>query len=228
MRVTILGTRGNIEKSASRHAKHSGILVGGALLFDLGEAAYLRYEPKHIFITHLHADHAAFMTSAMKLDAHVYVPEPSSRCPDATAVSRPVCVGSYRIIPVPIAHSHIVQSVGYIVESRSRRLFYTGDMVAIDKQYHARLRHLDLVITDGSFMRRGGLVRTDRRSGERYGHAGIPDLVKFFRPRAKCIVITHFGSWFYAAIDASVRKIEALSDRRARVLAAYDGLVLTI
>jgi ribonuclease BN (tRNA processing enzyme) len=228
MRITILGTRGNIENSASRHAKHSGIIVGGALLFDLGEAAYLRYRPRHIFITHLHADHAAFMTSAMKLDAHVYVPEPSSRCPGATVVSGAVCAGAYRIIPVPIVHSHLVRSVGYVVESRSRRLFYTGDMVAVDEQYHSRLHHLDLVITDGSFMRKGGLVRTDPRSGGRHGHAGIPELVEFFRPRAKCIVITHFGSWFYAAVDASIRKIEALSDRRTRVIAAYDGLVLTI
>jgi ribonuclease BN (tRNA processing enzyme) len=204
------------------------MLVGGALLFDLGEAAYLRYRPQHIFITHLHVDHAAFMASAMNFDAHLYVPEPNSRCPGATVVSGALRVGSYRVIPIPIVHSHIVRSVGYIVESRSRRLFYTGDMVAIDKQYHSRLRHLDLVITDGSFMRKGGLVRTDRRSGGRYGHAGIPDLVEFFGPRAKCIVITHFGSWFYAAVDASVCKIEALSDRRTRVVAAYDGLVLTI
>jgi hypothetical protein len=168
------------------------------------------------------------MTSAMKLDAHVYVPQATNRCPGATIVSGEVCAGSYRIIPIPIAHSHIVRSAGYIVESRSRRLFYSGDMVAIDKQYHSQLRHLDLVITDGSFMRKGGLVRTERRSGGRFGHAGIPDLVEFFRPRTKCIVITHFGSWFYAAVDASVRKIEALSDRRTRVIAAYDGLVLTI
>jgi ribonuclease BN (tRNA processing enzyme) len=179
MRVTILGTRGNIANSAPGRANHSGILVGGALLFDLGEAAYLRYRPKHIFITHLHADHAAFMTSAMKLDAHVYVPESTRRCPGATVVTGAVCAGSYRIIPIPIAHSHVVRSVGYIVESRGRRLFYSGDMVAIDKQYHSRLRHLDLVITDGSFMRKGGLVRTDRHSGERHGHAGIPDLVEF-------------------------------------------------
>jgi hypothetical protein len=158
----------------------------------------------------------------------VYVPEATNRCPGATVLSGAVCVGSYRIIPIPVAHSHIVRSVGYIVESRSRRLFYSGDMVAIDKQYHSRLRHLDLVVTDGSFMRKGGLVRTDRRSGERFGHAGIPDLVEFFKPRAKYIVVTHFGSWFYAAVDASVRKIEALSDRRTRVLAAYDELVLTI
>jgi len=227
MHVTILGTRGNIAKSAPKHAKHSGVLVDGELLFDLGEAAYLRYGAKHIFITHLHPDHAVFMTSPVKLDAQVYVPEATKRCPAARVISGPVRVGSHRIIPIPTTHSRLVRSVGYIVESRSRRLFYSGDMVAIDEQYHSRLRHLDLVITDGSFMRKGGLVRTDRRSGERYGHAGIPDLVEFFRPLAKCIVIMHFGSWFYAAADASVRKIEALSDR-TRVLAAHDGMVFTI
>ena len=101
-------------------------------------------------------------------------------------------------------------------------MFYSSDMIAIHRRYRARLGRLDLVITDGSFMRRGGMVRIDPRTGKRFGHAGIPDLVEFFARFTRRIVLTHFGSWFYADVARSVRRISALSDG-VRVSAARDG-----
>ena len=50
MHITVLGTRGNVSPSAPKHARCSGILVDGLLLLDLGEATYLRYRPRHVFI----------------------------------------------------------------------------------------------------------------------------------------------------------------------------------
>jgi hypothetical protein len=100
-------------------------------------------------------------------------------------------------------------------------------MVSIHRRYHARLGELDLVITDGSFMRRGGLVRRDPATGKPFGHAGIPDLVDFFQRFTRRIVITHFGSWFYADIADSIRRIARLSDG-AEVSAARDGMVLRL
>jgi ribonuclease BN (tRNA processing enzyme) len=227
MRITILGTRGNIRPSAPKHARHSGIMVDGKLLLDLGETAYLDFEPRHIFITHLHADHAIFMKEAVSLSADVYLPERTKRLPGAHVISGPLRFHSYKVTPIPTVHSHRVRSVGYIVESKGKSFFYSSDMVSIEPQYHRRLRGLDVVITEGSYIRKGGLVRIDPDSGERYGHTGIPDLVDFFRPFAKCIVITHFGSWFYKNIDVSIRKVEALGEG-ARVVAAYDGLTMNI
>jgi len=64
MRITILGSRGNIEAKARRHSKHSGILIDRFLLLDVGEKAYLKVRPKYIFITHLHSDHAAIQQDA--------------------------------------------------------------------------------------------------------------------------------------------------------------------
>jgi hypothetical protein len=100
-------------------------------------------------------------------------------------------------------------------------------MIRIEPRYHRRLRRLDLVITDGSYMRKGGFVRIDRESGDYYGHAGIPDLVEFFRQFSRRIVISHFGSWFYKDIDAAIRKIESLGNG-SHVVAAHDGLRITI
>ncbi|HEX8011086.1 MAG TPA: MBL fold metallo-hydrolase [Casimicrobiaceae bacterium] len=227
MRITILGTRGNVARSAPKHTRHPGILIDRRLLLDLGEVAYLRYRPSHIFVTHLHPDHAVFMTTNVRPSAKVYVPESTSRLPDARVLSRPIRIESYRLIPVPTVHSHRARSVGYVVENRGRSLFYSSDMVRIEPTYHKRLRGVDMVITDGSSIRRGGLVRIDRDSGEPYGHSGIPNLIEFFGAFARCIVVTHFGSWFYKDVEASIRKIESF-ENGVRVVAAYDGLTLEI
>jgi ribonuclease BN (tRNA processing enzyme) len=227
MRLEILGTRGNILPSAPKYALHSGVLVDGRILLDLGEAAYLRYRPQHIFITHLHPDHAAFLRTEVVTDAEIHLPEPTCKLPAARVISRPVQSGSYRIVPVPTIHSTKVRSLGYVVESSGRRVFFSSDLVAIQRRYHRRLRRLDLVITEGSYMRWGGLVRTDPASGRPFGHTGIPNLIEFFRPFTSRIVITHFGSWFYKDIPASIQQIASLGDG-VRTSAARDGLVIDV
>jgi ribonuclease BN (tRNA processing enzyme) len=227
MRVKILGTRGNIPLSSRNYSQHSGILIDRRILLDLGEASYLRCRPQHVFITHLHPDHAAFLRVPITTDAKVYLPERTPKYPQANVVSRSVRIGAYRIVPVPTQHSVKVRSLGYVVQRGTQRIFFSSDMLGIDRRYYRLLGRLDLVITDGSYLRRGGLVRVDRATGKRFGHLGIPDLVALFRRFSSRIVITHFGSWFYRDVRASRRKIAALSDG-VSVSAAHDGMVLTI
>jgi ribonuclease BN (tRNA processing enzyme) len=227
VRLRILGTRGNVALSAPRHARRSGILVDGRILLDLGEAAYLRAHPSHILITHLHPDHAAFLTRRVAIRAPVYVPERTAAWPAARALRGPLTLGPYRIVPVPTVHSARARSVGFVVEKDGRRFFFSSDLAAIAPRYRSRLRDLDLVVTDGSFARRGGLVRIDPATGRRFGHAGIPDLVGYFSAFTRRILITHFGSWYYRDVSASRRWIASLSDG-ARVRAAHDGMVVVV
>jgi ribonuclease BN (tRNA processing enzyme) len=227
MRLTILGTRGNILPRAPNYSRHSGILIDGRILLDLGEATYLRYRPQQIFITHLHPDHAAFLRTEVVTDAEIYLPEPAPKVPAARVMSRPVQSGSYRIVPVPTVHSLKVRSLGYVVQKGRRRIFFSSDLVSIQRRYQSRLRRLDLVITEGSYMRRGGLVRIDPATGRPFGHTGIPNLIELFRPFTSRLVITHFGSWFYKDIPASIQQIAALGDG-VRTSAARDGLVVNI
>jgi L-ascorbate metabolism protein UlaG (beta-lactamase superfamily) len=227
MRIEILGTRGDIPASAPGYARHAGVLVDESILLDLGEAAYLRRKPRVIFVTHLHPDHAAFLRTSMTIDAPLFVPERIRTCPTARTITKPVSVGPWRVIPVPTLHSHRVRSLGYIVEKGGVRFFYSSDLIAIHRRYYSRLGQLDLVITDGSFMRRGGLVRIDQRTGRAFGHAGIPDLVELFSRFTRRIVVMHFGSWFYESIPASVRRISAYSDG-VRVIAARDGTIINL
>ena len=227
MRVEVLGTRGNIQVSAPKYARHSGILIDRRILLDLGEMSYLRRSPRQVFVTHLHPDHAAFLAAGGFPDIALYLPERSPIVPNAMVVSRAVQVGPHRIIPVPTEHSAQVRSLGYVVERGRRRVFYSSDMISIHRRYYGRLGRLDLVITDGSFIRRGGLVRRDPETGKRFGHAGIPDLIEFFRRFTRRIVTTHFGSWFYADIAKSIQRIGALGNS-VEVLAAQDGMVIDV
>jgi phosphoribosyl 1,2-cyclic phosphodiesterase len=227
VRIELLGTRGNVPASAPGYARHSGVLIDNRILLDLGEASYLRRRPKHIFITHLHPDHAVFLERHLDIDAETYVPEQTRDLPGAKLMSAPIRAGTYRIAPVPTQHSVHVRSLGYIVEKAARRIFYSSDLISIHPRYRSRLGRFDLVITDGSFIRRGGLVRTDPATGRRFGHAGIPDLVSFFSHFTDRILITHFGSWFYANTALSRRRIASLSDR-VRVSAARDRMVALV
>jgi ribonuclease BN (tRNA processing enzyme) len=227
MRLKILGTRGNVIPAAPGYARHSGVLIDARILLDLGEVAYLRYRPQHIFISHLHPDHAAFLRSKVVTDADVYVPEPTRKLPSARVMTRPIRSGPYRIVPVPTVHSLTGRSMGYVVERGRRRVFYSSDLVSIDRRYHRRLGRLDLVITEGSYLRSGGLVRTDPASGRPFGHTGIPNLIELFRPFTARIVITHFGSWFYKDIAASLRQIASLGES-VRISAARDGQVISV
>lgn len=227
MRVEILGTRGNIPLRAPSYTRHAGVLIDGAILLDLGERSYLRRHPRQVFITHLHPDHAAFVTTRAIPECPLYLPERSPSAPMARTIVRPLHIGVHRIVPVPTEHATNARSLGYIVERGRRRVFYSSDMISIHRRYYKRLGRLDLVITDGSFMRRGGLIRHDPTTGKRFGHAGIPDLVTFFQRFTQRIVIAHLGSWFYADVARSIRRIEALGNG-VRVDVARDGMAIDL
>jgi ribonuclease BN (tRNA processing enzyme) len=225
MKIKFLGTRGNIELSAPYHSRHSGVLVDGSLLFDMGEKEFLKVNPAAVFITHLHPDHAFFdANGGVSIDIPVYAPEPSGQFPGIHVISQSQTVKGCRVTPIPTIHSKYVQSQAYLIE-KDRRVLYTGDMVWINKDYHSRLEHLDLVITDGSFMRKGGMIRQDEE-GRIYGHQGIPNLIKLFEPFTDHIIFTHFGSWFYKDMASARKKMRSLSKKK--VNAAYDGWEIEI
>jgi ribonuclease BN (tRNA processing enzyme) len=225
--VTILGTRGNIRSSAPGYSKHSGVLVDGVILLDCGEKEYMELHPKYVFITHFHQDHAAIGAGDVPPGTAIWAPEKSTRFPMIRIISKPLRIGAYLITPVPTVHSQQVKSVGYLVEKNRRRFLFTSDLVTIKQRFRSDFKHLDLVITDGSFLRSKGLVRRAVRTGSPIGHNGIPDLIKFFSQFTKTIVITHYGTWFFKDIAASRRKIESL-DGGVRILAAYDGMQLNV
>ncbi|HSD58047.1 MAG TPA: MBL fold metallo-hydrolase [Methanotrichaceae archaeon] len=228
MNLKILGTRGEVKESAPGYSKHSGVLIDGQILLDLGEKEYLNYRPKAVFITHLHPDHAFFIRGPALIDIPVYAPEVHKNA-KIEVPSGPVTIGAYRVTPFPTIHSKKFRSQGYVVEKEDRKLVYTGDLIRINKKHHHLLENANLVITDGSHLRKGGRVFRDKETGQIYGHTGIPDLINFFKAFTANILFLHFGSWFYEDVSVSVKRIKELGkERSVRVVAAYDGLELNL
>jgi len=223
-RLTFLGTRANTDATSPYHSKHSGLLLNERILFDFGEEEFLQYEPEVVFVTHLHPDHAVFILEDIEVEVPIYVPEESDEA-EVRVMPDIVDLETWTVSSVPVIHSKLVESLAYLIEGE-HRILYTGDMVWIEKKYHDAFGKLDLVITDGSFIREGGRVMGDKK-GNIWGHKGIPDLVDFFKPYTEHIVFTHLGKWFYGNATESRREVQSLSTE-VKLDLAYDGMVLDL
>jgi DNA-formamidopyrimidine glycosylase len=227
MNVKILGTKGEIEESSPKHALRSGLLIDEQLLVDFGEKSFLHYEPKWILLTHLHPDHAYFMRRDAKEIPPTFSPiyAPESPFQKITHLNKKKKLGPYIITPIPTHHSLHVASQAYLIQRKSVTILYTGDMVWIDKKFHSLFKKIDLVITEASFIREGGMVKKDPNSQKIFGHAGIPNLIRFFKPYTSTILFMHFGKWFVKDPKAGKKKLLDLGERhQIKVLIAQDGM----
>jgi ribonuclease BN (tRNA processing enzyme) len=230
MKIKILGTRGEIEESAPYHSKKSGVLINKTLLLDCGQKSFLDYKPKALLITHLHPDHAYFVRHDEKpsINIPIYAPEGF----DELAIhikKKSFKIGTYTITPIPTLHSAKVQSNAYLIKHKGKKILYTGDMIWIEKKYHKLLKNIDLVITEASFIRKGGMVRKKKETGQIYGHTGVPNSISLFKKFAPKILFMHFGAWFYKNIKQARKKIKKLAEEHnIEIVVGYDGLELTI
>ena len=222
MRITILGTRGEIDQTAPYHSRHSGILIDGSLMVDLGEREFLDRKPKAVLITHLHPDHAYFVRAGAErppAGVPLFAPEVYKDY-GVTVLDRPETIAGYGVQPVPSHHSLKVRSQAYLVALGSMKILYTGDLVWINKEFHPLFEGLDLVITEASYFRKGGLIIRDKTTGQIYGHTGLPDLVRLFKAHCRRIVLVHFGGWFYKDIPRARAAIRELGRANGVVLEA--------
>jgi ribonuclease BN (tRNA processing enzyme) len=230
MKIKVFGTRGEIEPSLPYHSHHTGVMIDDKILLDLGEKEFLNQKPEIILITHLHPDHAYFIESDEKLktDIPTYAPEQSDLA-NLKAIESPIKFEEYKLTPIPTHHSKKVESVAYLIENNNQSILYTGDMVWINKEHWDLWDKLNLVITEGSFIRKGGRVRRDKETGQIYGHTGIPDLLKFFEPHTDRILFIHFGSWFYKDTQKAREKIQELAENYdLEAMVGYDGMVVEL
>ncbi len=227
MHIKILGTRGEIKDSAPYHSHHSGVLIDQTLLIDLGEREYLNANPTAILITHLHPDHAYFVSDKeerVPSDIPVFAAEKSGYS-DIKLLDKKKNIAGYSVYPIPTHHSLKVKSQAYRIERGSQKILYTGDMIWINKEFHSLLEGLDLVITDGSYLRKGGLIRRDQKTGRIYGHNGIPDLIHLFKDYCQHLIFIHFGSWFYQDTATARKKLDDLArENEIIITVGYDNM----
>lgn len=236
LKITLLGTRGEIEETAPYHRKQSGILINDDLLLDLGEKSFLRLQPQWILLTHLHPDHAYFIRKGHlevpETTAQIFAPEKPSDPRIAAKIhllTKKKKLNGYTVIPIPTHHSKHVKSQGYLIKKGSLSILYTADLVWINKEYQPLYQEVDLIITEASFIRKGGMVRKDPETGALFGHNGIPNLIQLFKKATQTILFVHFGSWFYQDIRLSRQKIRLLGkEHQVHTLIGYDGMQLEL
>lgn len=231
MHLKLLGTKGEMEESHPRHKKQSGILIEKNLLLDLGDKKYLKYNPKWILLSHLHPDHAYFVRRGKEeipvTDAALYGPEKVGKY--IRPLRRKRKLGPYTITPIPTHHAKFVDSQGYLIQKGNKSIFYTNDLIWIDKKYHSLFKNVDLIITEASFFEAGGMIRRIKDTGRIYGHSGVPNLLRLFQPYAKKILFVHFGTWFVENPKEGRKKLLALAKPFGlKILIGHDGKTIDV
>ena len=239
MKLTFLGTRGEIEIRSRRHRRHSSLLVqynDARVMIDCGTDWLGRLRmiaPTAVVLTHAHPDHASGLAEG--------APCPVYATSKTLALLRRYPISDQRTMPLrksvaitglkfrafPVRHSIRAPAVGYRVSAGNRSFFYVPDVAELPAASTA-LRGIDLYIGDGATVKRS-MVR--KKNGTSIGHARLPfssgGAEKQGFARA---IFTHCGSPIVRGdprqVERAVRRLGI--ERGVDVRIAYDGLRLPI
>jgi phosphoribosyl 1,2-cyclic phosphodiesterase len=239
MRLTFLGTRGNIQVTSRLHRRHAAVLVSGSgtrVLIDCGKdwlGRLRRLHPAAILISHAHPDHAAGLRDGAP--SAVYASAESWRAMAAWPLTTRYVVPPRRAFKLdgllveawPVEHSRLAPAVGYRVTAGAKRIFYVPDVARLTDPIGA-LRGVDLYVGDGATLHRS-LVR--RRGSTHIGHATIGTQLEWCAAAGvRHAVFTHCGSRVVRSdprdISAALRSIAC--EHRVDARFAYDGLRMTV
>src|SRR5216117_3013746 len=239
MKLTFLGTRGEIEKRTRRHRMHTSLMVSyraADVMIDCGLdwlGKFERLHPAAIVLTHAHPDHAWGLRNGAPCT--VYAPEKTWQellhypIKERRLIKErtPTKICGITFEPFPVEHSILSPAVGYRVSSGRARIFYAPDLIFIHERA-AALKGVQLYIGDGATVMRS-FVR--RRGKALIGHAPVRTQLTWCQkegvPRA---IITHCGSEIVGAderkLSANLREMAAGRGVEARI--AYDGMEVTL
>lgn len=236
MKLTFLGTRGEIEARTRLHRMHTCLMVNERVLVDcgadwLGKLKTLR--PQAIILTHAHLDHAGGLKRGAPCPVYATAQTWNSlkrypvRDRETIDPRRPVRIGVIEFEAFSVEHSLIAPAVGYRITAGGVAVFYVPDLVSIHERHEA-LSGVQLYIGDGASIIRPIL----RRRGEVViGHASVRDQLDWCRDEGiSQAVITHCGSQIVKADARAVAtQIQALGlERGVRVVIAHDGMELMV
>jgi phosphoribosyl 1,2-cyclic phosphodiesterase len=239
VKLTFLGTRGEIDLRTKAHFFHSSLLVSrgqARVIVDcgrdwLGRIGQLR--PTAIVVTHAHSDHVGGLSRDVSCPVYA-TPEcwagmrhfPISDRRWITP-GRAVRVGGIQFRAVRVEHSLRAPAVGYRINAGNVTAFYAPDVASIPDPRTA-LRGIRLYIGDGASITRPLI----RRRGERLiGHASVRTQIAWCGaagvPRA---IVTHCGSEITRSDQAAVqRRLDQIARQcGVDVRLAYDGMTLVL
>ncbi len=220
VKLTFLGTRGEIEARTRAHRRHSALLIEhreSRIMIDCGtdwRGRLSTVSPTAIVLTHAHPDHAAgliegapcpvYATKQTMELLHRYPIHDRRRVP----LRRPINIAGVRFIAFAVHHSARAPAVGYRVSADGCCFFYVPDVAKLARVSDA-LRGIDLYVGDGASIKRSMVRRT---SGQLIGHAAIAVQLGWCKmahvPRA---IFTHCGSGIVRGdgrvVNASIRRL---------------------
>ena len=235
MKLTFLGTRGEIEERTRRHRMHTSLLVsyrGGRVMIDCGLdwlGKLKRVSPSAIVLTHAHPDHAWGLRKGATCP--VYAPQTTWQELQHYPVNdrhvikdrTPTKICGITFEAFPVEHSILSPAVGYRVSAGRKCIFYAPDLIFIHER-SAALKSVQLYIGDGATVTQS-FIR--KRGKALIGHSPVRTQLTWCEkegvPRA---IITHCGSEIATGderkISAALRAIAAERDVDVRI--AYDGM----
>jgi len=234
MKLTFLGTRGEIDARTPRHSQHTSLLVEyrrRRVMIDAGADWLGRLDevrPHAIVLTHAHPDHAWGLERGAPCD--VYAPAATLASIAAYPIRaqeveprRAVRVEGIDFEAFPVEHSIRAPAVGYRVRAGRVKIWYSPDVVHIPDRADA-LRDVRLYVGDGATIEQS-FVR--RRGDALVGHAPVrTQLTWCAKEGVPEAIITHCGAEIVEGDEAELAaRVHMLGAARGVVASiAHDGL----
>jgi phosphoribosyl 1,2-cyclic phosphodiesterase len=239
MKLTFLGTRGEIDARTPQHRRHTSTEVAyrsGRVMLDAGldwleELAALR--PRAIVLTHAHPDHAWGLQRGAPCPVWATAetwklmegwPLPEGHLVEPRA---PFQVEGMTFEAFPVEHSIRCPAVGYRVRAGRVSMFYAPDLVHIPER-EAALRGCALYVGDGASLVRS-MVR--KRGDQLIGHSPVRTQLGWCaKEQVPHMVVTHCGTEIVTGDRAKIesRLAELGRERGVRAEIAHDGMELVL
>ena len=239
MKLTFLGTRGNIESRTRRHHMHSALLVtyyGKRVMIDCGEdwlGALAEISTDAIIITHAHPDHAfglkdgapcpVYATQETWEEIADYPIEEQHTLEPRSIVH----IQGVEFEAFPVDHSTVAPAVGYRVTAGNAVIFYVPDVVYIPDRA-AALNGARLYIGDGATIERSLVRKPDEAL---IGHVPVRTQLTWCQKEGvPKMIVTHCGS---KIVEGDERKLgpqldHMAAERGVEVQIAYDGMEIVL
>lgn len=235
MKLTFLGTRGEIEARTTAHGMHTSLLVAyrrRRVMIDCGQDWLGKIDavnPHAIVITHAHPDHAwglaqgapcpVYATEMAWQDLSAYPIEERHTLAEQT----PSPIEGITFTAFPVEHSTRCPAVAYRIGAGHACILYAPDVVYIHQREEA-FERVQLYIGDGATLDQS-FVR--KRGDHLIGHTPVRTQLTWCQKAGVGeAIITHCGSQIVEDdTEVVYQQVNAWGQARGvKVSIAYDGM----